>query len=356
MSLPFIADDGAPPRPACDRTAKEVLGWARTRLDPALREVVERLPPGMRRIAGYHFGWLDAAGRPAAAVAAGKAMRPALVLLCAEAVGGHADRAIPAAVAVELAHNFSLLHDDVMDGDELRRHRPTVWAVFGTADAILAGDVLLSLAFDELARSQGDDAAHGTAARRLNAAVTELVRGQSEDCGFQNRNDVGLAECLEMARGKTAALIACACALGGLYGGDDEQVDRLWRFGMHAGLAFQLVDDLLGIWGDPRVTGKPAGADLRVRKKSLPVVAALTSDTPAGRRLARVYHGDRPLDDAAIEHAKELIEEAGGRSWARDRAGHELATAAEWLAAASPRRAPAAELRGLTDLIAGRSS
>src|SRR5690349_13536830 len=136
-----------PARPVAD-----VLAWSKSLVDPALREAAERLPETMRRIAGYHFGWSDADGEPTHGDG-GKALRPALVLLCAEAAGGAAASAVPAAVAVELVHNFSLLHDDVMDGDTTRRHRATAWTVFGTGPAILAGDALLSVAFEVLAPS-----------------------------------------------------------------------------------------------------------------------------------------------------------------------------------------------------------
>jgi geranylgeranyl diphosphate synthase, type I len=333
-------------------TATGVLARARAMTDPALHAAIERLPAGLRLIAGYHFGWLDLDGHPATA-APGKGVRPALVLLCAEAVGGRADRALPAAVAVELVHNFSLLHDDVMDGDTMRRHRPSVWSVFGATNAILAGDALHSLAFAELVRG-GDD---GGGVRRLSEALLRLVRGQCADIGFERRTDVALAECLNMARDKTGALLAVACALGARYGGGSgDQVERLWRFGMHLGLAFQLADDLLGIWGDPRATGKPTGSDLRHGKKSLPVVAALTRKHPAARRLATLYAEDKPPDDAAVAAAARLIEEAGGRAWARGRLARELAAAKKCLAGCAPSPGPAAELRALTDLIAGRDA
>ncbi len=218
------------------------------------------------------------------------------MLLAAAAAGGSPREAVPAAVAVELVHNFSLLHDDVMDGDATRRHRPTAWRLFGIGAAILAGDALLTLALDVLAAS--GHPASGQAMRMLSAAVQDLVEGQSSDVAFERRDEVGLAECERMAASKTAALIGCACALGALFGGGDpERVQRLRVFGEHVGLAYQHVDDLLGIWGDPAATGKPVYSDLRSRKKSLPVVFALTSDTAGGRELAALYRGRGPLPD-----------------------------------------------------------
>src|SRR5581483_445637 len=161
-----------------DRWAREVLAWSRSMVEPGLRAAVGTLPSSMRRIAGYHFGWWNEHGHPERA-SGGKAIRPTLVLLSAYAVGGVPAAGVPAAVAVELVHNFSLLQDDVMDGDLMRRHRPTAWSVFGLNAAILAGDALLTLALDVLAASGHPAATEGT--RMLSAAVQDLVDGQYAD-------------------------------------------------------------------------------------------------------------------------------------------------------------------------------
>jgi geranylgeranyl diphosphate synthase type I len=229
------------------RSARDVLAWSRSVVDPALRTAVDTLPGSIRHITGYHFGWWDEHGDPCDGQG-GKAFRPALVLLSAEAVEGPARAAISGAVAVELVHNFSLLHDDVMDGDLTRRHRPTAWSVFGTNAAILAGDSLLALAFDVLAASGHPDSQEGL--RLLSAAVQSLVDGQSADTSFENRTDVQVPECVRMAQHKTGALTGCACAIGALFGGArPAQVRHLHGFGADMGLAFQFIDDLLGIWG-----------------------------------------------------------------------------------------------------------
>src|SRR6267154_2690818 len=163
---------------AAGRPAAEILAWNRTAVDAALRNAVAQLPASMRRVANYHFGWCDSEGKPASGDT-GKAVRPALALLCAQAVGGDPETAVPAAVAVELVHNFSLLHDDVMDRDPMRRHQPAAWTVFGAADAILAGSALLSLAFQCI--TQGSGALGGEGVRRLNQSVADLCHGQSLD-------------------------------------------------------------------------------------------------------------------------------------------------------------------------------
>lgn len=304
------------------RSPNEVLAWSRALLEPALRDAVEQLPGSIRRLAGYHFGWWDADGSEVAApTPGGKAIRPALTLLSAEAVCGDAERALPAAVAVELVHNFSLIQDDLIDGDLTRRHRPTVWSVFGNGPAIVASDALLALAFQLVSQS----GAHPGPSEILSEAAFELMDGQHADLAFEQRSDVGLTECLRMARGKSGSLLGCACALGAAYGGaSGDQVTRLNTFGQQLGVAFQLADDMLGIWGDPAVTGKPVHSDLVRRKKSLPLVAALTSGTPAAAELSELYHRDRPLTDQEAAYAAELVERAGGRHWCRNRVGELL--------------------------------
>lgn len=337
------------------RTAPEALAECRAAVEPALREAVDTLPPPVRYIAGYHFGWWDRDGNPTPV--GGKALRPTVALLAAEAVANpeppHAQRAVPAAVAVELVHNFSLLHDDVIDRDLTRRHRPTAWQAFGIGPAILAGDGLLTLGMDVLAGTEHPAGRH--ALRMLAATVQELGAGQSADVAFERRTDVNLSECVAMAEAKTGALLGTACALGALYGGGTpSQVRRLRRFGAQLGLAFQHVDDLLGIWGEPERTGKPVHADLRRRKKSLPVIAALASGTPAAAELAALYRGDAPLSDADLERAADLVDAAGGRSWSQRQADQLLESAMRQLHAAGPAPTAAAELAAVARLVTER--
>jgi geranylgeranyl diphosphate synthase type I len=333
------------------RTATEILAWGRAMLDPALRLAVDTLPDMTRRAAGYHLGWWEADGTRADGDA-GKAIRPTLALLAAEAAGGDAAMAVPAAVAVELVHNFSLLQDDVMDRDVARRHRPTVWSVFGISTAILSGDGLLSRAFDVLVRTGEFGVA---ATRMLDDAVQQLLQGQADDVSFEERSDVDIAECVRMAERKTGALIAASCGLGALLGGGSgRQVERLTRFGAHLGLAFQVTDDLLGIWGDPRDTGKSAHSDLACRKKSMPVVAALNDGGPAARELAELYQRDGDLTEPELVHAAELVEQAGGRAWCQRKADELLARAFQDLFTTGPDARCTAELSEVARLATRR--
>ncbi|MGP3999895.1 family 2 encapsulin nanocompartment cargo protein polyprenyl transferase [Streptomyces sp. 8N706] len=335
------------------REAADLLERSRKTVNPALRAAVDSLPASMRRIAAYHFGWQDAHGA-ATGGNAGKAIRPALVLAATRALGGRAEQAVRAAAAVELVHNFTLLHDDVIDRDPTRRHRPTAWAVFGVPHAILAGDALHSLALRILA--QDPHPAATEAAGRLAACVVELCDGQYADCAFEQRSDVGLDESLAMAESKTGALLGCACALGALCAGaGTSAADAMDAFGREAGLAFQLIDDLIGIWGDPASTGKPAGADIVARKKSLPVVAALTSGTPAAAELADLYAMEGPLDGDDLRRAADAVERAGGRDWAQREACVRMASAMDRLARAVPDLAQAGDLLSLAEFVTRRN-
>ena len=313
--------------------ALTALATAREVLDVPMREAVGRLAPPVRDVAAYHFGWVDADGT-AGEAHRGKAIRGTLAMLSAEAVGAQASEGVPGALAVEFVHNFSLLHDDVVDGDTERRHRSTAWTVFGSSAAILAGDALLALAFETLL--QVDPVRAQPAGRSLAAASQRLIVGQVGDLDLERRLDVTLAECLEMAAGKTASLMACSASIGAhLAAAPADAVRALDEFGYELGLAFQLVDDLLGIWGASASTGKPVGADLRARKNSLPVVAAMNSGTAAGAELRSLYGSgalNPEADDDAVARASALVDEAGGRAWAVDESQRRLDRACEALA------------------------
>ncbi|MFD0890559.1 polyprenyl synthetase family protein, partial [Streptosporangium algeriense] len=274
--------------------------------------------------------------------------------------GGEPEGALPAAVAVELVHNASLIHDDIMDGDTTRRHLPTVWARHGVPNAILAGDALFALAFEALTAQR--DREDPEAESRVSAAVDHLARtlrhlmaGQSHDMRFQGQSSPSLSACLEMIEGKTGVLLGCACRLGALSAAaPDSWVDGFERFGVHLGVAFQLIDDMLGIWGDPVVTGKPVGSDLRSRKKSAPIVAALVGGGPASARLAELYHSPDPFTEPELTLAAELVEEAGGRSWARGEAARRVEESWNCLAGVDMPDHARQDLQDLTNALLNR--
>jgi len=305
------------------RSLPDALEQARELVDPALARALGRLEPGIGEVVNYHFGF-------AVGNASGKAVRPALALLSAEAAGAPAERGLDGAVAVELVHNFSLLHDDIMDGDRERHSRATAWTVFGEPRAILAGDALASLSLQVLLDHGGPEPEpeRVRAAALLADSTQRMIAGQSQDLALEGRPDVTLDECLAMLSAKTAALLSCSCAIGAvLAGAEDDLVARLLTFGEHVGIAFQAVDDQLGIWGEPELTGKPTWSDLRQRKSSLPVAAALQADGPQLRRLLA-----RPsLSEADLARIAQLVEEAGGRAWAAEEADRRLQAALDEL-------------------------
>ncbi len=335
-------------------TIPEGVESARDLVGPAIAAAVDQLSPEVRSVAAYHLGLTDLAGRPTGrAGAGGKALRPALALLSARAADAAPEHGVPAAAAVEFVHNFSLLHDDIMDGDNERRHRPTAWTVYGVGAAILAGDAMLALAQDLLL--EGSAPQNIWASRCLSAAVQRLIAGQGADLAFERRDDVTLDECRQMAGDKTAALMACACSIGAIYvGAPADLAMGLAGFGAHVGLAFQLTDDLLGIWGAPEITGKPVRSDLRTRKKSLPVVAALTSGTESGRELGTLLAQTEPLGEDELIHAAGLVEAAGGREWAEAEADAALASADKCLAETDMPDNVRAEFAAIAQFITAR--
>jgi geranylgeranyl diphosphate synthase type I len=292
---------------------RDVLGRARDLIYPELRRAVSTLHDDVRRPTEYHFGWTDVAGAPLAGKG-GKGVRGALAILSAEAAGARATVGVPGAIAIELIHNFSLLHDDIIDEDRERRHKPTVWAVYGIGQAIIVGDALVTLASQVLLDAPTRERAN--AARRSLDATAAMIAGQADDMAFEREAYVSVADCLRMVENKTGALLAYASSVGAvLAGADATVVDALDAYGAHVGIAFQALDDVLGIWGDPAVTGKPVGSDLARAKKTLPVCAALSSETPEAEEL-RSLLGEQPLDADAIARATALIESCGGREFA----------------------------------------
>jgi geranylgeranyl diphosphate synthase type I len=334
------------------RVAADAISRARDLVDPALRTAVGNLDDEhMRLIASYQLGWVDGAGN-AVEAGGGKAIRPTLAVLSAEAAGGDARDGVPAAVAVELVHNFSLLHDDIMDGDLERRHRPTGWVVFGQGQAILAGTAMLAAAIETLAET--GEPGHRTLPCLL-AATQRLISGQSLDLRLEGDERATVDDVLHMEAGKTAELLACSASIGALaVGADPLVVAGLADFGRDIGMAFQLVDDILGVTGDPAVTGKSSSSDVRARKRSAPIVAALRAGTLASEQLAELFRAGPPESDADVALATGLIGEAGGIEWAAREAQQRLTRAVERLGGLPIARHAAAELIALGHYIVER--
>jgi geranylgeranyl diphosphate synthase type I len=319
--------------------APKALSRASSLVVPALFSAVERLDPSLHEPVRHHLA------------GGGKHVRAGLVLLAAAAVGGRQEDAVPGAVAVELVHNYSLLHDDIIDGDRERRHRPTVWAQFGESVAIVAGDALAALAMQVLLEEPTPERVE--AARRLAAANQAMISGQSADMAFEARTQVTVEECLAMERGKTGALLSAACAVGAVLGGaDGDTADALGRYGDHLGIAFQAVDDMLGVWGDPAVTGKPVGADLLARKKALPVAVALERGGVAAVELSAIL--SHTPDASEVARATELLERAGARGAVSAIADAHLRAALDALERADLEPGPKEELAEVARYVTAR--
>lgn len=322
-------------------------------VEQELKYLVDRVQgPGLdfyHHMLAYHMGWV---GEGAGAEARGKRIRPMLVLLTCEAAGGTWNQALPAAAAVELVHNFSLVHDDIQDNSPLRRGRTTVWKNWGIAQAINVGDGLFSLAQAAILELQKDVAASTVlrASRLVQEACMELTRGQFMDLTYEARGDLHLDAYWPMVAGKTAALLSACTGLGALIAGAQEpEFDAYRQFGRALGLAFQVLDDLLGIWGDTSVTGKSTASDLVSGKKSLPVLYGLGQQ---GAFADRWTAGPITVEEAP-EIAVILAAE-GARTYTQERAAELTSQALQALEKAQPRGLAGEALRSLADALLRR--
>ena len=303
----------------------------------------------LHKMLTYHMGWT---GEGAGPQARGKRVRPLLLLLVMEASGGSWESALPAAAAVELLHNFSLIHDDIQDNSPLRRGRPTVWKRWGVAQAINAGDTLFTLA--HLAILDLEQTASAATALRaanlLHQTCLELTRGQYLDISYETRERISLEDYWTMISGKTAALLASCAETGALVAGTNDKIRAAYRdFGYNLGLAFQVQDDLLGIWGDAERTGKSAESDLVEGKKSLPVVYGLAQEGAFATRWA-----DGPVQPEEVSELADQLASEGARGYAQQISDALTAKALRALEDADPQGEAGARLTRLANSLLNR--
>lgn len=319
--------------------ASEILTRAKSLVNPALDAATRRLSPELQPLVGHHLS------------AGGKFVRASLALLSAKAAGADEAVGLDGALAIEFIHNFSLIHDDIIDGDVERRHEPTVWAKYGVGPAIIAGDALSTLAFQLLLEHATPERVR--AASRLAEATQAMIVGQAEDIASEHQLSLTVEECLRMEAGKTGALLSCAASIGAiLAGAPDEVISALSSFGDHLGQAFQAIDDLLGVWGEPSVTGKAVGNDLRMRKKTLPICIANAKGFDIFNELTS--SPEHELTDAEVTEAMTLLDECGARYETAEMADVELSAALAALESAPMDDIARAELGAIARYVTER--
>jgi geranylgeranyl diphosphate synthase type I len=314
-----------------------------------LENVLDTCPPALRNVLRYHMGWQDRQGRPCGGES-GKFVRSTLCLLCCQIVGGDTKQVMPAAAAVELVHNFSLIHDDIEDASRERHHRPTVWKVWGKPQAINAGDAMFNLAYLALLRLREkgipDEKVVG-AVEMLSLACLDLCEGQYLDIDYENRLDVTAEDYLAMAVGKTAALFAASTSLGAYLGsGGDKQVDSFQRFGKELGIAYQIYDDILGIWGAKERTGKSSG-DIAQKKKTLPVIYGLQNSGGEARELLEKLYSRKAIKEDDVGEVVKFLEQCGAREYAENLADRYYRKALEHIGAAGLKPSRQAPLKDM---------
>ena len=298
----------------------------------------------------YHMGWT---GQGAGPEATGKRIRPLLVLLSTASCGADWQSALPAAAAVELVHNFSLVHDDIQDNSDKRRGRPTTWVKWGMPMAINVGDALFVMSNQAIIdlKEKYPAGIVVQAAEILHDTCLELTRGQFLDMSYEERNDLAVEDYWPMISGKTAALLSACCHIGALLGGGDESKRDAYRaFGHYLGLAFQVQDDILGIWGDEVLTGKSAASDLIEGKNSLPVLAGLGAN---GKFAARWKQG--PIHADEVQELARVLAGEGGYETANDAAKQMTDLAVMSLREADPQGEAGDALFELTDRLLKRN-
>ena len=297
----------------------------------------------------YHMGWNQT---NLSHHASGKRIRPILLLLCTS--NSSWKNALPGAAAVELLHNFSLIHDDIQDNSEIRRNRPTVWSVWGIPQAINAGDglyALSNLAINTLSRDFSFEMVNKVS-YIFNQTCLNLTRGQYMDMSFESKVNLSLENYWQMIAFKTSALISASSEIGSILAGDDETLQDISRqFGHYLGLAFQVKDDILGIWGDEHITGKPANKDLITRKKTLPILFGLKQNGEFARRWLEGNFTSEEIPQIAEQLTRE-----GAKKYAEDTADQLTELAHKYLKIMSHQKSFGEELFELTNRLLKRDT
>ncbi len=338
--LPALSSFTAQVRPALRKTLEKTISSAGNHGTPHLLEMIT-----------YQLGW---SGENAGPKAEGKQLRATFTLLACQAAGGDWRDALPAAAAVELLHNFSLIHDDIEDLGEIRRGRPAVWKVWGKAQAINTGDAMFALAnaaLLDLSESVSLETAL-QAGKLFHTTCLRLTQGQHLDIAFEDQDQVNLESYWQMVGGKTAALLAFGLEAGALAAGANPEIQAHFKdFGHYLGMAFQVQDDILGIWGEEEMTGKSASGDLITHKKTLPVLYGLAQK----REFAKAWNSGE-ITPATVPQLAEILQAEGGRAYAQSTADRLTDLALESLRKAQPQGEAGESLEKLAKKLLQRAS
>ena len=281
-----------------------VLSRYKDVLDLALKDAISDRRIFLYDMLRYCMGWSDAYGVPLE-TKKGKGIRPSLCLFTCDALGGDIEKALPAAVSLELIHNFSLIHDEIQDSDEIRHHRPTLWNVWGIPKALVAGNVMRVLADKSMSTMPSDHSKLLTVSSSIvSEACLEMIEGQYMDISFEGGDGISVDQYMKMISHKTGALLRSSVHIGAVIGSRGGRVADIFReIGIKLGFMFQIRDDILGTWGETTSTGKPVGSDIRRKKNTLPIIHARETQ-PYQEEISELYslefiedhHVDRVLD------------------------------------------------------------
>mgnify|MGYP002869862846 CR=1 FL=1 len=295
-------------------------------IDAALYKAISVDNVTLLNMMRYHIGWVDAEGQMGQP-SQGKGLRSSLCVFSCESVGGKPQDALPIAAAIELIHNFSLIHDDIQDGDLERRHRPTVWVNWGKPKALQAGNVmrvLADMAPGEYLALDENFARVSRCSLVLTSACLDMIEGQYLDLYFEGRTDIDTSKYLEMVSRKTGALIRCAMQLGAIVGNaDDLTINAMAECGRYMGNIFQIRDDYLGIWGKEEYTGKAVGNDIRKKKNSLPIVFANERSGSDERKFLQDTYLQDQIQDYDVANVISVLEKVNAKRYVQDIAERE---------------------------------
>ena len=339
-----------------DNNLLESFTSYRDKVQATLREVIDGYPLTLNNMLRYHMGWQDENGNPRQR-ASSKFIRPLLCILSCQAVGGNVSQILPAAAALELIHNFSLIHDDIQDDSYERHHQPTIWRLWGQPQAINAGDAMFTLvylALLKLRNNQVPDEKIVDSTETLSTVCLQLCEGQCLDIKFETRLDVSIEDYLNMAENKTAALIAASTSMGVCLVSEDRNLINTFRlFGKELGMAYQIHDDILGVWGMEESIGKSAN-DISQKKKTLPVVYALQNSKGEDRKKLKEFYQQESIEDNDVFQVIQILDSLSAKDYARNLANQYYHQALEQLEATGLDKSRQSSLRKISSFLLER--